>query len=205
VCICKIAGTSFAAGVREGVLAAAAFAKAKGLSSGTPSRHVPHHFGATCGIEVLCACCIALLLLDSMTSEQCHLSSSSSMPLVCLLSIAVRWHATIRSIALAGSPAPLLTLNGVVLEAPPGASPSALMWRQLAGAGLQQEMRQVHTRTRPGLPLVVTIYITMLNTRGKRGVQSHHAWTPCSEAACYERWEGGDSTLGFPKPLHMKP
>lgn len=57
----------------------------------------------------------------------------------------------------AGSAAPLLTLNGIVLETPPGASPSVLMWRQLAGAGLQQEMRQVHhPETCPSLPPFVT-------------------------------------------------
>jgi hypothetical protein len=150
------AGTSFAAGVREGVLAAAAFAKAKGLSSGAPSGHVANHSGATCGIEVLCACCVALLLLDSTTSEHGHLYSRSSMPLLCLLSIAIRRHATVRSVVLAGSAAPLLTLNGMVLEAPPGVSPSVLMWRQLAGAGMQQEMRQVHTKPCPGLPPFVT-------------------------------------------------
>lgn len=41
---------------------------------------------------------------------------------------------------------PVLTLNGIVLETPHGASPSVLMWRQLGGAGLQQEMRQVQLR-----------------------------------------------------------
>lgn len=38
---------------------------------------------------------------------------------------------------------PLLSMNGVVLEVPPAASLSVLMWRQLAAAAMQQEMRQV--------------------------------------------------------------
>ena len=76
---------------------------------------------------------------------------STTMPLLCLLTPAARGYCIISSVVLAGSAAPLLTLNGIVLEAPPGVSPSVLMWRQLAGAGLQQEMRQVHTRPCPGL------------------------------------------------------
>jgi hypothetical protein len=84
------------------------------------------------------------------------MSTNFTVPPLCLPCIAVLWHCIISSAVSAGSAAPLLTLNGVVLEAPPGATPSVLMWRRLAGAGLQQEMRQVHTRRCLGLPPVVT-------------------------------------------------